>query len=74
MNIFSVSPALHRPLFTADAETIHVWMRSFAGIFHISFSPSTNVSILMLNYPELTAADDYSAQRKWVHPLWKVTF
>ncbi len=26
-------------LFTADAETILVWMRFFAGIFHISFTP-----------------------------------
>ncbi len=46
-------------LFTADAETILVWMRSFAGIFHISFSPLTNLSILMLNFTELMAADDY---------------
>ncbi len=45
--------------FTTDAETILVWMRSFAGIFHISFSPLTNVSILMLNFTELMAADDY---------------
>ncbi len=36
-------------LFTADAETI----------FHISFSPWTNVSTLMLNFTELMAADDY---------------
>ncbi len=46
-------------LFTADAETIVVWMRFFAGIFHISFSPLTNVSILMHNFTELMAADDY---------------
>ncbi len=46
-------------LFAADAETILVWMRFFAGIFHISFSPLTNVSILMLNFTELMAADDY---------------
>ncbi len=46
-------------LFTADAETILVWMHSFAGIFHISFSPLTNLSILMLNFTELMAADDY---------------
>ncbi len=34
-------------------------MRSFAGIFHISFSPLTNLSILMLSFTELMAADDY---------------
>ncbi len=34
-------------------------MRSFAGIFHISFSPLTNLSILMLNFTELMAADNY---------------
>ncbi len=45
--------------FTADAATILVWMHSFAGIFHISFSPLTNVSILMLNSTELMAANDY---------------
>ncbi len=44
-------------LFTADA--ILVWMRSFAGIFHISFSPLNKLSILMLNFTELMAADDY---------------
>ncbi len=52
-------------VFTADAETILVWMRSFAGIFHISFSPLTNVSILMLNSTELMAADDYL---NWILP------
>ncbi len=52
-------------LFTADAETILVWMRFFAGIFHISFSPLTNVSILMLNFTELMAADDYL---NWILP------
>ncbi len=31
----------------------------FADIFHISFSPLTNLSILMLNFTELMAADDY---------------
>ncbi len=46
-------------LFITDAETILVWMRSFADIFHISFSPLTNVSILMLNFTELMAADEY---------------
>ncbi len=46
-------------LFTADAETILVWMRFFAGIFHISFSPLTSLSILMLNFTELMASDDY---------------
>ncbi len=46
-------------LFTADAATILVWMCSFAGIFHISFPPLTNVSFLMLNFTELMAADDY---------------
>ncbi len=46
-------------LFTTDAETILVWMRSFAGIFHISFSPLTSLSILMLNFTELMADDDY---------------
>ncbi len=46
-------------VFTADADTILVWLRSFAGILHISFSPLTNVSILMLNSTELMAADDY---------------
>ncbi len=46
-------------LFTADAEIILVWIRPFAGIFHISFSPLTNLSILMLNFTELMAADDY---------------
>ncbi len=40
-------------------------MRSFAGIFHISFSPLTNVSILMLNFTELMAADDYL---NWILP------
>ncbi len=49
------SPAL----FTAYAETNLVWMRSFAGILHISFSPLTNLSILMLNFTELMTADDY---------------
>ncbi len=34
-------------------------MHSFAGIFHILFSPLTNVSILMPNFTELMAADDY---------------
>ncbi len=34
-------------------------MRFFAGILHISFSPLKNVSILMLNFTELMAADDY---------------
>ncbi len=34
-------------------------MHSFAGIFHISLSLLTNVSILMLNFTELMAADDY---------------
>ncbi len=52
-------------LFTADAATILVWMRSFAGIFHISFSPLTNLSILMLNFTELMAADDYL---NWILP------
>ncbi len=33
--------------------------RSFAGIFHILFPPLTNVSILMLNFTEGMAADDY---------------
>ncbi len=33
--------------------------RCFAGIFNISFSPSTNYSILMLNFTELMAAEDY---------------
>ncbi len=46
-------------LFIADAETILVWMRFFTDIFHISFSLLTNVSILMLNFTELMAADDY---------------
>ncbi len=46
-------------LFTADAETILVRMRFFAGIFHISFSPLTSLSILMLSFTELMAADDY---------------
>ncbi len=46
-------------LFTADAETILVWMRFFASIFHISFSPLTNASILMLNFTELMTAQDY---------------
>ncbi len=41
-------------LFTADAETNLVWMR-----FQISFSPLTNLSIQMLNFTELMAADDY---------------
>ncbi len=64
LNIFSVSDWANRKLvpevhFTADAATILVWMSSFAGIFHISFSPLTNVSILMLNFTELMAADDY---------------
>ncbi len=52
-------------LFTADAETILVWMRFFAGIFHISFSPLTNLSILMLNFTELMVADDYL---NWILP------
>ncbi len=52
-------------LFTADAETILVWMRSFAGIFHILFSPLTNLSTLMLNFTELMAADDYL---NWILP------
>ncbi len=51
-------------LFTADAVTILVWMRSFAGIFHISFSP-LNLSILMLSFTELMAADDYL---NWILP------
>ncbi len=46
-------------LFTADAETILVWMRFFAGIFRISFSPLTNLSVPMLNFIELVAADEY---------------
>ncbi len=46
-------------LFTADAETILVWMRFFTDIFHISFSLLTSLSILMLNFTELMAADDY---------------
>ncbi len=52
-------------LFTADAETILVWMRFFAGIFHISFSLLKKVSILMLNFTELIAADDYL---NWILP------
>ncbi len=46
-------------IFTADAETFLVWMHFFANIFHISFSPLTILSILMLNFTELMAADDY---------------
>ncbi len=46
-------------LFTADAETIFFLMRFFTDIFHISFSPLTSLSILMLNFTELMAADDY---------------
>ncbi len=34
-------------------------MRFFAGIFHILVSPLTNLFILMLNFTELMAADDY---------------
>ncbi len=52
-------------LFTADAETILVWMRSFAGIFHFSFYHLTNLSILMLNFTEPMAADDYL---NWILP------
>ncbi len=52
-------------LFTADAETILVWTRFFAGIFHISFSPLTNLSILTLNFTELMAAEDYL---NWIQP------
>ncbi len=52
-------------LFTADAATILVWMHSFAGIFQILFSPLTNLSILMLNFTELIAADDYL---NWILP------
>ncbi len=52
-------------LFTADAATILVWMRSIDGIFHILFSPLTNLSILMLNFTELMAADDYL---NWILP------
>ncbi len=66
LNIFSVSGGQTEScsrksstLFTADAVNILVWMRSFAGIFHILFSPLTNVSILMLNFTELMTADDY---------------
>ncbi len=44
-------------LFTADAETSLVWMRFFAGIFHISFSPLTSLFILILNFTEWMAAD-----------------
>ncbi len=36
-----------------------VAQKFFAGIFHISFSPLTNLSILMLNSTERIAADDY---------------
>ncbi len=46
-------------LFTADDDAILVWMRSFAGIYHISFSPLTHLFILMLSFTELMAADDY---------------
>ncbi len=62
LNIFSVSGGANQKsstLLTADAATILVWMRSFFGIFQILFSPLTNLSILMLNFIELTAADDY---------------
>ncbi len=61
LNIFSVSGGANQKsstLFTADAR-LFLFVCSFAGIFHISFSPLTNVSILMLNFTELMAADDY---------------
>ncbi len=58
-------------LFTADAATMLVWMRSFAGIFHISFSPLTNLSILMLSFSELMAADDYL---NWILPKCVLVF
>ncbi len=49
----------------------YVWMRCFqtrkcfAGISLILFSPLTNLSILMLNFTELMAADDYF---NWILP------
>ncbi len=54
-----VSGGANRKSSTLFTATILVWMRSFTGIFHISFSPLTNLSILMLNFTELMAADDY---------------
>ncbi len=47
------------------SNSILVWTCSFADIFHISFSPLTNVSILKLNSTELMAADDYL---NWILP------
>ncbi len=38
-------------------------MRSFAGIFLISFSPLTNLSILMLSFTELMAADELNSSK-----------
>ncbi len=52
-------------LFTTDDDAILVWMCSFAGIYHISFSPLTNLSIMMLSFTELMAADDYL---NWILP------
>ncbi len=38
---------------------VQVQVSRAARIFHISFYPLTNLSILMLNFTELMAADDY---------------
>ncbi len=51
-----LSPALSSPLMLR----LFLFECIFSpGIFHILFSPLKNVSILMLNFTELMAADDY---------------
>ncbi len=44
-------------LFTADAETILVWMRFFAGIFHISFFSLNKCDHSNAQFTELMADD-----------------
>ncbi len=56
-----VSPALSSPLMLR--LFLFECVPSLA--FHISFSPLTNLSVLMLNFTELMAADDYL---NWILP------
>ncbi len=48
-----------QPFFSPGRTMVQVQVSRAARIFHISFYPLTNLSILMLNSTELMAADDY---------------